>query len=282
MAFLLCLTWFHSERWRILLIMTTKGGTILARRGFKLLSRPLASAAVCRFKSTCASTMDLISEDRSEYTLVHSTLQHVVERDFVDTVVSSETSRGDALNERLLSSATTRSAHTHVESHEMDLVEAAAKRRSFDQILLLVHHGERQVVDGVSCLTGRGVGQALNLSRRVATFCNEETELMPDLVVTAPTQQAVQTALLAFPHYSPESVKSVSWICHPKVDGSEGCMDLLSDLKKAYDGIDYSLCENQSQNVAGVEDEEAILQRADTFLEWLRSRDEKVIVGKSH
>jgi len=263
--------------------MTMKGGTILTLfRSFKLHSKPLPSAAVSRFKSTCASTMDLVSGDPSEYTLVKSTLQHVVERDF-NTVMSSEPSRGELHFLKVsLSSSSARFMQSYVESYEMDLIDAAAKRESFDKILLLVHHGEREVVDGNSCLTGRGVGQALNLSRRIATFCNEETALMPDLIVAAPTQHAVQTAMLAFPHYSPESVKSVTWICHPHVDSGMNNKAVISSLRKACTGIDYSLYDDKNEADDSIESEEDMLQQAYSFLEWVRGRDEKIIVGKPY
>jgi hypothetical protein len=98
-----------------------------------------------------------------------------------------------------------------ITAQEMDLVEAASKRNLYDKILLLVKHGEDESqlvgVGGSSktgtnsdpSLTGRGVGQTLNVSRRVATFCNDDTGLLPELVVAAPLRRAVDTAMLVFP-----------------------------------------------------------------------------------
>ena len=249
--------------------------------------------------SSC--TMDLTSNDGDFLSSTFSNLQVSALRDLPPTIelepeFSAEMS--DQHWNALLAAAASSAAEprqTAVTAHELDLVEAASKRNLYDKILLLVKHGEdeSQLVVGSSKsktgtnsdpgLTGRGVGQTLNVSRRVATFCNDETGLLPELVVAAPLRRAVDTAMLVFPNYTPESVRSIPWLCHPGLtdvdehDDSETAhgvpattVDMNHDETGPQTGIDASLVQSKQE----------LLRRSDDFVEWLRNRDEQVVVGK--
>jgi hypothetical protein len=244
----------------------------------RTLPRQLPSLATCqgagiRLHST--STMDLTANDGFLSSSI-STLQVSAKRDIPPIINSdAEFSREGAEKHwnALLTAAASRaqSNQTVVTAHEMDLVEAASKRNLYDKILLLVKHGEdeSQLVAGNKTtsdpgLTGRGIGQTLNVSRRVATFCNDETGLLPELVVAAPLRRAVDTAMMAFPNYTPESVRSIPWLCHP------GLTDDSNTSAVDTNGMDASLVRSKQE----------LLDRSDAFLEWLRSREEQVVVSK--
>eukprot|EP00565_Helicotheca_tamesis_P009097 CAMPEP_0185728708 /NCGR_PEP_ID=MMETSP1171-20130828/4066_1 /TAXON_ID=374046 /ORGANISM="Helicotheca tamensis, Strain CCMP826" /LENGTH=300 /DNA_ID=CAMNT_0028397445 /DNA_START=323 /DNA_END=1225 /DNA_ORIENTATION=+ len=203
---------------------------------------------------------------------------------------------------------------------EMNLVEAASAAKdveSFDKVLILMRPGEgqhsvfeekwanagndpeeatlSQDYPRDPLLSSKGVGQVLNISRASAEYCNEETGLVPELYVTSPLRRAIQSALLAFPTEAPGSVHNVPWICHG------GCMerangnlaDLVSttdELEHFFPGLDYSLYNqtvdsNMANRLSGeslLESKMDLLQRTDDFLEWIKRREERVIVVSSH
>jgi len=208
---------------------------------------------------------------------------------------------------------------TRVRATEMNLVEAAAAAKdvaSYDKVLILMRPGEGKhsvfedewVSAGNNLetailsedyprdplLSSRGVGQVLNMSRLSATFCNEETGLVPELVVTSPLRRAIQSALIAFPTHIPGSVGEVPWICYG------GCMerangnlaDFVSpadELEQFFQGVDYSLyretVDSEMANLLNgpmLESKKDLLQRTDDFLDWIMSREERVIVVSSH
>lgn len=158
---------------------------------------------------------------------------------------------------------------------EMDIVEAAANKHNFDKILLLVNHGEAAVKKndrlGIPVLTGRGVGQALTLSHQTCMFCNSDTGLSPELVVLAPLGCSIQMALHAFPYSAPDSVQGVSggvsWICHGDLLPKEEEAVSQSVITKNFPGMD--LCQYDVGNQSG------------NFLEWIKRRNERVIVVSS-
>lgn len=154
-------------------------------------------------------------------------------------------------------------------AREIDIMEF--HQHNFDKILLLINHGEAAVKKndphGLPVLTGKGVGQALSLSHKTSIWCNSDTGLSPELVVFAPLGCSIQTALHAFPYNSPDSVRGVSWVCRGDLLTNQEEPVSSSTITKNFPGMDLSLYETQYES--------------DDFLEWIRGRQERVIVGKS-
>jgi hypothetical protein len=163
---------------------------------------------------------------------------------------------------------------------EMDISQVATvaqETNSFDKILLLVSHGEAQASSdstiiqtmGDISLTGRGVGQALDVSRTTAMYCDKQKGLLPELFVVSPLRCTTESALLAFPLYGPDSIYGMPWVCR------HDCVDIPrdstseSDLKTSLPGIDYSSLHSESESGS---------DSTQDFLTWLQGRDEKVIV----
>jgi len=211
-------------------------------------------------------------------------------------------------------------------ARDMDLVEASHAVRdheSYDKILILMRHGEAKhnvferryaqengttmeeanvhgdyPVDPV--LTGKGCGQMLDLSRRTATFFNNDTGLQPDLVVVSPLRRAIQSAYIAFPtHTALTSLTNTPWVCHP------GCMEQAngnksefvsssSELEEMFPGVDFVMFDESlvdNGDVDGVNGREKVplfeskidlMGRTDEFLRWIKEREERVIVVSSH
>ena len=144
-----------------------------------------------------------------------------------------------------------------------------------------------------STVNPQGVGQALNLSRRTATFCNEQTGLIPDLFVTSPLRRSIQAAILAFPYLGPHSVTSKPWMVHGNLmERSTSKSDValpLDALQAECPGVDYSEYQSHlqhSQSEDGVftleESKQELLSRTDNFLDWIRNRNERILVVSSH
>jgi len=248
------------------------------------------------------STMDLVNMESRQskgYPRIQSTMQYVAGRD-VDPTKRTLRSMQENLDfhvekehesklwENLVSAEYTRPKNIHVTACDMDLVDAAAAKSHFDKVLLVMRHGESsllgpEVTVGNHPLNGTGVGQSLSLARRTCTFCNDETGLLPELFVVAPDKRSVESALLAFPQFSPQSVKSVPWFCLPTASAANYDIRTMLDLQHEVVGLDCSECEGgikdpvMASMTLGSED---LLQRADHVLEWIRDRDEKVVVGR--
>jgi hypothetical protein len=141
----------------------------------------------------------------------------------------------------------------------------------------------------------QGFGQALNNARKIADCCNDDTMLIPELVVVSPLKRATMAALLSFPRHSPLSVRNTKWICHPgliEISNSKNPADFISpaqELSTCFPGIDYSLLfDHEAHNARKIhrtamseaERKMDLLARADNFLSWLQGRKERVIVGK--
>jgi broad specificity phosphatase PhoE len=242
--------------------------------------------------------MDLTTNDGDFLSSTFSTLQVSALRDVPPTIELEPEFSGEMADQHwnaLLTAAASTAAQPRqnvVTAHEMDLVEAASKRNLYDKILLLVKHGEDEsqlVVGGSKSktagtnsdpgLTGRGVGQTLNVSRRVATFCNDETGLLPELVVSAPLRRAVDTAMLVFPNYTPESVRSIPWLCHPGLTDIDEHDDSETEHDVPTTAVD-ELGQQIGVDASLVQSKQELLRRSDDFVEWLRNRDEQVVVGK--
>lgn len=211
-------------------------------------------------------------------------------------------------------------------AYDMDLVEASYAVRdyeTYDKILVLMRHGEakhntfereyaqskdvpREKANGDDdypvdpMLTGKGCGQMLNVSRRTATFFNKSTGLQPNLVVVSPLRRAIQSAIISFPTYTPQTslLNTPSWICHPacmeQANGNKSeFVSSVKDLKEAFPGIDFNLFEdclidgnvdelNGKAKVPLFESKMDLMKRTDEFLSWIKEREERVIVVSSH
>ncbi|KAK1736491.1 phosphoglycerate mutase family protein [Skeletonema marinoi] len=207
-------------------------------------------------------------------------------------------------------------------ARDMNLIEAAlaVQDESYDKILILMRHGEakhnvfeRQYAQKHGCsfeqanedenypvdpmLTGKGCGTMLNVSNRTATFFNKETGLLPDLFVVSPLRRAIQSALISFPHDAPlTSLSGTPWVCHPacmeQANGNKS--EFVSSpelLEETFPGINYELFNqslmrgdvyNSNEKVPLFESKIDLMNRTDAFLEWIKERDERVVVVSSH
>ena len=213
-------------------------------------------------------------------------------------------------------------------AREMDLVEAAYAAKdyeSYDKILILMRHGEakhnqfqREYVQkhGIIApnsstveksnldedhpidpmLTGKGCGQMLALSRRTATFFNEETGLKPQLFVVSPLRRAIQSAVIAFPtHTAFASLDNIPWICNPyameQANGNKSeFVSSPQHLEEMFPGVQFDMLKNLvGHNVNELNSKEVVplfenkidlIGRTDEFVRWIKERDERVIVGK--
>ena len=212
-------------------------------------------------------------------------------------------------------------------ARDMCLVEAASAAKdhdSYDKILILMRHGEAKhnqfqrefvqkhgklVTDSSSVeesnmeedhpidpiLTGKGCGQMLALSRRTATFFNSETGLKPEMFVVSPLQRAIQSAIIAFPTYTPfSSLENIPWICNPYVmeqaNGNKSeYVSSPNKLEEMYCGVNFDMLKtlvgndvdqlNRKEVVPLFENKIDLLRRTDDFIRWIEERDERVIVG---
>jgi hypothetical protein len=247
------------------------GRRALAFNSLRITRKPLLRlptnhlASTFRFQSTC--TMDLV--EAREFNAVNSTLHFYEDNDFDPSLTSSakaDQEMGRASWNVLLAAASARPVPASVISHDMDLVEAAEQCRYYDKVVLLVNHCEEEDLEAAEdpSLTGRGIGQALSLSRRTANFCNSETGLLPELIVVPPLRKVIETAMFSFAHYSPHSVCAAEWICHPDAQ----CVQIKN--KSDEDVEDTTLLSSEHHT----------LERSDLLLKWLQSRQETVVVSK--
>lgn len=254
-----------------------------------------------RLQST--STMDLVSMDEKGNRIgsIFSTLQSTTgERDY-SAMALRRPRNDDSWHWRaLLDIASERLKQEHpiapriAVSEEMDLVQAAERRSGYDKILLLLNHGEHasQIRDDlVPCqdgaedrtitktLTGKGVGQALSLSRRTATFCNQDTGLVPELFVIEPSIKAAQTAFLSFPYDTPfSSIEGTQWICHPSASGIQVDQTRFFCRTLESFGVDCSMID--LERPCAVTSSRDLFDNSIDLIKWLYGRDEKVIAGK--
>jgi hypothetical protein len=186
-------------------------------------------------------------------------------------------------------------------AYEIDLKDVAKSKEQFDKIIVLVKHGEdeSQLLEYATTqqsrndddvlhyddpyLTGRGCGQALDISRTAL-----DAEIVPEMILVSPLSRVVQTALLSFPHYSPASVRVTPWICHPGLVSVQSTMRVPFDQMKgpgrSFPGIDYSLCYKENEDPPLRQGGPTSCQKSqdrllDGFLQWLESRPERLVVG---
>ena len=175
-------------------------------------------------------------------------------------------------------------------AREMELNEATETKNDYDKILLLINQGEAGMnKKGYYDLTRQGVGSVLDLSRKTATFCTNETQLVPELVVVAPTKPAIHTALLSFPQYSPHVAtrRPVTWMCRSDLveHAEEHQLTSHQEVNSFFPGMDLSehyLPQNVERDSLSIESKVDLLQQAEKFLTFLRSRNEQVVVVSTH
>lgn len=175
------------------------------------------------------------------------------------------------------------------EAHEIDMIQAANSRRHrrYDKILFLVHHGEDESQvprypfdsdcrkESTDSLTRRGVGQALSLSRRAATFCTRQMDLQPDLFVVSPSRKVMQTTILSFPYDTPHhSIRATPWVCLSSLS-SLLCSTSRMELAQEFAGVDFVSLASMSSTSCNS------MGQAIELIDWLYRRcDDRVIVGK--
>jgi hypothetical protein len=262
------------------MLMTTKmkamAGQITLLRGGCLFGSPCCFFIPSRLslelrasRSQSTSTMDLV--DSKECTPLTSTLHFYEKRDFDPSLKSSPKickDLGKSNWHTLLNASASRSLPFIVESCELDLIQAAKDRDYYDKIVLLVSCCELDIPRDSheeSTLSGRGVGQALSLSRRTANFCNRETGFLPELILVPPLRCIIETAMFSFPQSSPHSLSAAEWICHPHVQ------DIVAHPSKP------GVSDPQPLVSAKIE----ILENTDSLLQWIQKRSERVIVVAS-
>lgn len=256
--------------------------------------RPGARISTCQLRRHSTCTMDLVNNTVSP-DVVFSTLQHAIRRDVLQPS-SGNHIPSTIFQQNLMESALLDHLEPCIIADEMDLVQAAERRELYDKVVLLLHHGENlgQVLAGPEqmqmnydlwceedpeSLTGKGIGQSLTLSRRMAAFCNEDTHLLPELIVVAPLRKVLQTTYLAFPYDTPDhTIRNVRWVCHPDIVDKTPYSPRA--LQSAFGDIDFSLFSEERVEDVCENREESLLKRADSFLGWLGSREERVVVGK--
>lgn len=258
----------------------------------------LTSAVVERHQST--STMDLVSLDENgkRKGSIFSTLQlSTSERDY-SGMVHRQPCEDDERHWKILLDAVSQPMYHEPSptpyitlAEELDLVQAAERQHFYDKIVLLLSHGEHysKVIEDFEnleidegefksdTLTGKGVGQALTLARRTATFCNKETGLVPHMFVIEPSIKAAQTAFLSFPYETPYcSLSGTQWICHPYVTGINTNPESLCGSKLETLGVDCSMIDSYNPYTPSTASE--LLENARGLFSWLQEREEKVVV----
>ena len=171
-------------------------------------------------------------------------------------------------------------------AREMELDEATETKGDFDKILLLINQGQAGMnKKGHYELTSQGVGSVLDLSRKTATFCTDETQLIPELIVVAPTKPAIRTALLSFPQYSPHAAtrRPVTWMCKSDLveHAEEDQFPSHKEVNAFFPGMDLTehyLPRNVARDSLSIESKVQLLQQIEFFLTFLRSRNERVVV----
>ena len=112
------------------------------------------------------------------------------------------------------------------------------------------------------------------MSRQTAAYCNKETGLIPELFCVAPTMCAVESALLAFPVFAPDSIHSKPWLSKNSFMGPSAVTENSLKLTGSFPGIHFDW---EGPLVSGKNNKDT----SSLFLDWVKSRDERVIVGES-
>lgn len=143
----------------------------------------------------------------------------------------------------------------------------------------------------------QGCGQMMALSRRTANFFNKETGLKPDLFVVSPLRRAIQSAMIAFPTQTAlVSLDNTPWVCNPllmeQANGHKSeYVSSPQQLEETFPGVNFELLEqmlggedvntlNMKEKVPLFESKIDLMRRSDQFLQWIKERPERVIVGK--
>ncbi len=108
----------------------------------------------------------------------------------------------------------------------------------------------------------------MKVSGTTAAFCNPQTKLIPQLIVTAPSPIAVEFAHLSFNYYTPNSIYGTKWVYR------EDCHDLEVGMEKDYEYLEDTF--------PGIDQSEKNVEMKDgDFLTWLSQRSENIIAVSS-
>lgn len=175
-------------------------------------------------------------------------------------------------------------------AREMEMDEASETKDEFDKVLLLINQGQAGIdKNGQYGLTRQGIGSVLDLSRKTAIFCTDETQLIPGLVLVAPTKPAMHTALLSFPQYSPQAAtrRPVQWMCRSDLveHAEQEQLRTTLEVDTYFPGMDLSghyVPLKVAKDALSIESKLELLQQSENFLMFLQSRNEQVVAVSSH
>lgn len=262
-------------------------------------SRRKVSPFMTSQRCHATSTMDLVTADEvsHRHVSIASTVQFKsAERDYsatsrrrsMEVIQQNWKDSWNASSENFVIDDCVDMAPVVSTAHELDLIEAAERLHLYDKMIFLLNLGEYVKIQedsysnlpATESLTGRGVGHALSLSRRTATFCNEENGLVPELFIIEPSQKAAQTGFLSFPYDTPySSLHGTRWICHPDASVNRTDQWLSTSLSLNNLGIDCSLLSNR-EPIDTRSSKHNLAESSTNLLNWICERDEKIVVGK--
>lgn len=156
---------------------------------------------------------------------------------------------------------------------EMQLKQAFKVHNEFDKFILLLSHGDtdsldenKPVLGSISdmSLSGKGLGQALSISGETARYCSSKA-LMPQLFIVAPQRCAIESALIAFPTFGPESIHEQQWISDPRCTDTITTEQDIQRIKGAFPSISFDQAPKDNTD----------------FLQYIASREERIIVISS-
>jgi hypothetical protein len=160
-----------------------------------------------------------------------------------------------------------------VVGEELQLKEAFKVHDKFDKFVIFVAHGDIVSVNqnDSACgslsdmsLSGKGFGQALSISGETARYCSSKN-LKPELFIVAPQRCAIESALIAFPTFGPDSIHGQQWISDIRCTDTITTESDIKRMKGAFPGISFDQAREDNSD----------------FLQYIASREEKIIVISS-
>lgn len=110
----------------------------------------------------------------------------------------------------------------------------------------------------------KGFGQALSISGETARYCSSKT-LKPELFIVAPQRCAIESALIAFPTFGPESIHGQQWISDTRCTDAITTESDIKRMKGTFPSISFDQTRKDNSD----------------FLQYIASREEKIIVISS-
>jgi hypothetical protein len=161
----------------------------------------------------------------------------------------------------------------NVVGEEMQLKEAAKAYDKFDKFVILVAHGETASTNENESslsspndisLSGKGFGQALSVSGETARYCSSKS-LTPQLFIVAPQRCAIESALIAFPTFGPESIYGQRWVSDTRCTDAFATNSDTQRLQEAFPSISFEHASSDKND----------------FIHYITSLEEKIIVISS-